>query len=341
MRRLLSALVVLVALLAPTLAAPTPARAADCQFVLGFNTLHNLIPATVGQCRENVHYDAQGNGVQATDGPTGQGGLLVWRKADNFTAFTDGYRTWVNGPFGLQLRLNSQRFAWEPNPEGLPVVGQTTPPVGVAAPSETTSRNWSGYIALGGTFTAVSGTWTVAAPRNRGIASASGTWVGIGGVNSRDLIQAGTEDVNLGNGEVRYDAWIETLPQAAVVVPLTVRPGDSVTVSIVARSNGRWSIALQNNTTGRSYETIVAYDSSFSSAEWIQEAPFARRQLAPLDDFGSVAFSAGSTVRNGQTLSLAAVGAMPVTMVDAADNPIAVPSALGGDGSFSVQRVGL
>src|SRR5439155_10452091 len=39
--------------------------------------------------------------------------LLVWRKADNFTAFTDGYRTWVQGPFGLQKRLNTERFAWE------------------------------------------------------------------------------------------------------------------------------------------------------------------------------------------------------------------------------------
>jgi hypothetical protein len=27
-------------------------------------------------------------------------GLLVWRKADNFTAFSVGYRTWVGGPSG-------------------------------------------------------------------------------------------------------------------------------------------------------------------------------------------------------------------------------------------------
>jgi glucose/arabinose dehydrogenase len=25
----------------------------------------------------------------------------VWRKADNFTAFTDGVRSWINGPFGI------------------------------------------------------------------------------------------------------------------------------------------------------------------------------------------------------------------------------------------------
>ena len=40
----------------------------------------------------------------------------------SFTAFTDGYHTWVNGPNGVQERLNSQRFAWQANPDGLPVV---------------------------------------------------------------------------------------------------------------------------------------------------------------------------------------------------------------------------
>ena len=39
---------------------------------------------------------------------------MVWRKLDNFTAFTDGYRTWVNGPFGVQMRLNTEQFPWEP-----------------------------------------------------------------------------------------------------------------------------------------------------------------------------------------------------------------------------------
>ena len=43
------------------------------------------------------------------------GGLLVWRKADNHTAFTDGHHTWVNGPIGLQKRLNAERYPWEPD----------------------------------------------------------------------------------------------------------------------------------------------------------------------------------------------------------------------------------
>ena len=40
-------------------------------------------------------------------------GQLIWRKADNWTGFSDGERTWVNGPEGLQQRLNSESFDWE------------------------------------------------------------------------------------------------------------------------------------------------------------------------------------------------------------------------------------
>lgn len=103
--RLASVLIVLLAL-AP-LAPPT--RAETCTFVLGFKTLHDLIPDVVGNCVVDEHHNpANGDALQETTR-----GLLVWRKADNFTAFTDGYRTWVNGPLGLQVRLNTERFAWE------------------------------------------------------------------------------------------------------------------------------------------------------------------------------------------------------------------------------------
>jgi len=71
------------------------------------------------------HNPENGDGLQHTVTPQGGTDLLVWRKADNWTAFTDGYHTWVNGPGGLEYRLNSQRFAWEANPGGLPIVPDT------------------------------------------------------------------------------------------------------------------------------------------------------------------------------------------------------------------------
>jgi hypothetical protein len=81
--------------------------------------LRDLLPNQVGGCLDSEgHNPANGDALQHTSG-----GLLVWRKADNWTAFTDGYHTWVNGPRGLQERLNSQRFQWEANPDGLPAAG--------------------------------------------------------------------------------------------------------------------------------------------------------------------------------------------------------------------------
>lgn len=87
-----------------------------CSFQLGFKTLHDLIPGIVGDCLVDEHHNPiNGDGLQETTGPVGGSGtgLLVWRKADNWTAYTDGYRTWINGPYGLQSRLNTDRFPWE------------------------------------------------------------------------------------------------------------------------------------------------------------------------------------------------------------------------------------
>ena len=45
---------------------------------------------------------------------TARGGLLVWRKCDDWTAFTDGATTWINGPAGVVTRPNAgPLFPWE------------------------------------------------------------------------------------------------------------------------------------------------------------------------------------------------------------------------------------
>jgi hypothetical protein len=98
---------------------PWPAGAqASCRFVLGFADLRHLIGAeVVGDCLEPERFNLiNGNAEQRTTG-----GLLVWRKADNLTAFTDGYRTWLLGPGGLHQRLNTDPpFEWERAPAAAP-----------------------------------------------------------------------------------------------------------------------------------------------------------------------------------------------------------------------------
>jgi hypothetical protein len=96
-----------------------PSSGGPCTYVLGFATLANDLGPIAGRCADNEgHNPANGDAVQHTT----TGGLLVWRKADNWTAFTDGFHTWINGPYGLVERLNTQRFVWEANPTGLPVI---------------------------------------------------------------------------------------------------------------------------------------------------------------------------------------------------------------------------
>ena len=100
---------VLVVALVSLLFSFQPVVAQDCSFQLGFKALRDLIPDVVGDCLENEQHDPE-TGVtrQATTN-----GKLTWRKADNWTGFTDGERTWINGPEGLRQRLNSERFDWE------------------------------------------------------------------------------------------------------------------------------------------------------------------------------------------------------------------------------------
>src|ERR687897_218671 len=94
---------------------PTPAAApAGCAFQLGFKGLRDKIPGMVGSCTDDELFNtANGNAEQRTTAHHGLGGLLVWRKADNWTAFTDGHWTWINGPSGVMRRLNTERFEWE------------------------------------------------------------------------------------------------------------------------------------------------------------------------------------------------------------------------------------
>ena len=200
------------------------------------------------------------------------------------------------------------------------------------------SRNWAGYAATGGTFTAVSATWNVPqfAPDSPGGADA--IWVGIGGVRGTDLIQAGTQETVSGRGSTDYQAWVEMLPEASRPVPLPINAGDSISVSVQEQSSGSWLVVFKNNTSGKSYQLTLAYASSHSSAEWVVEAPSARRgRILRLDAFGSVSFSDAATVKDDQRLTVAQAGARPITMIGARRQALARPSALNQDGaSFDV-----
>jgi hypothetical protein len=209
---------------------------------------------------------------------------------------------------------------------------------GTPASITSSSSNWSGYAASGGTFTSVTATWTV--PTVSSSASgADATWVGIGGLTSRDLIQAGTQAMVDARGNVAYSSWIEMLPASSRTVPLAVSAGDSVTVTLTQQTGNDWLISMKNNTSGGTYSITVQYSSSNSSAEWVQEAPSVGRGLVALDQFGTLEFTGASAVRDGKTMSLSALNAKAITMINGAGQPLAQPSTISGDGSgFTVTR---
>ncbi|HTB48506.1 MAG TPA: G1 family glutamic endopeptidase, partial [Verrucomicrobiae bacterium] len=203
-----------------------------------------------------------------------------------------------------------------------------------------TSTNWSGYLAATGSFTAVSGSW-VATPAtgNGSTTSADATWIGIGGVTTSDLIQVGTQNIIAANGQVSTAAFYELLPSVSQPVSgVTVSAGDSMTASITEISSGQWTISITDRTDGQSDTFSVSYASSLSSAEWIEEDPsYSFRRQIPFDNFHEAAFTSGSTIDNGVTVTIAASTAQPVTMVNNANQTVAVPSVIGGDGaSFTV-----
>jgi len=205
--------------------------------------------------------------------------------------------------------------------------------------NSSSALNWAGYVATGGTYTSVSGSWNVPTIADGAANVADATWVGIGGVTSTDLIQAGTEAIPDSRGNLVYQAWLETLPQDSRVVPLSISPGDTVSVSITEASPGTWDVSFYDSTTGKNYETNVRYDSSLSSADWVEEMPVEIGGTVGLDDFGTVNFTSGYAIKNGQAVTISGAGARALTMDNSSGEAVATPSALGAGGaSFSISR---
>ena len=208
------------------------------------------------------------------------------------------------------------------------------------------STNWSGYIAQNGAnYTAINGSWIVPSVAQTTSFVGDATWVGIGGVSASDLIQVGTQAL-VENDQTVYEAWYEILPADSQVIPLTIKPGDSVHVSLSLQGSGsnEWLISFVDSTTGQSYQNTISYASSLSSAEWIEEMPtvslgnFVARDFG-LDNFGTISFTNSTATQNGNEYTIAQSGGQAVSMFNASNQVLATPSTLGLDGeSFSVTR---
>ena len=183
----------------------------------------------------------------------------------------------VDDPFYVSLAAGSGSVTAKnrvPTTTNQPSVAASSAPLAV-----TKSSNWSGYSTTGGPFTAVKGTFTVPSvapgtPTYDQVAE----WVGVDGANNTDtsLIQAGVDEFSDPLSSTGFDlqAWWEILPAAETdITTLTVKPGDSITVTLWQVSGTTWEINLSDNTNGESYTTPPEqYSGPGSTAEWIVEA---------------------------------------------------------------------
>jgi len=194
------------------------------------------------------------------------------------------------------------------------------------------SQNWSGYDVNGGPFTYVSGTFTVPALIPATSFTIFGEWVGIDGVTSQTVLQAGIgEEFTPGESGVDMYAWYELYPALPQPAGLDFKVGDQLTVSISQVSSGLWTIRMKNDTTGLSWSIQVNYTSALSSAEWIMEAP---------GDAGSGGITTLGQYSPAATFTKLLVDG-PQTTIDAdqivqAGTPVSTPSSLTPNG-FTVQ----
>jgi len=228
-------------------------------------------------------------------------------------------------------------------PDGQPALMQTCAPSFPAANQLAvagTSSNWSGYASAGTSFTAINGSWVVP-PQTASAVGLAGdaAWIGIGGITSSDLIQIGVQTFN-NNGQIKHEAFYETLPQTAQTVTMTINTGDSVSASLNEQLINTWYLSIRDNTNGQHFETTLSYNSTNSSAEWIEEMPSnSNSTFIPLDNFGVKQFSGGSVLKSGGSYTIDQLGARLITMTNGNNQPLVAVSSLASDGeSFSVTR---
>ncbi len=232
-----------------------------------------------------------------------------------------------------------------------PASGSSTAAVGSSIGSSTSgsnpqtssysSLNWSGYLASSGSFSGVSGSWTVPSVTGNSVSiSADSTWIGIGGVTGGDLIQTGTENLVSKSGVVQTAAFYELLPGAAIPInSMSVTAGDSMTANISKNSDGTWNILITDNTSTQSYSIKVNYTSSMTTAEWIQEDPsYSINNLIPLDKFNSVTFTKTSFVSNGSSSNVSTSNVQSISLVNNSSKVLAQPLAIVNSGFSIIQK---
>ncbi|MGO9179901.1 MAG: G1 family glutamic endopeptidase [Candidatus Limnocylindrales bacterium] len=203
----------------------------------------------------------------------------------------------------------------------------TSAPLCVGSSCLSVATNWSGYSVGGGPYSVVRGAFTVPTLAATPTVTGTAEWVGIGGVNTEGLIQAGvTEIYDPSTSSVDLQAWWEILPAPEVPIStVPVAPGDTVTVTIWRISGRRWGITLTDDATGGApFTTVQTYGGPQAPADWIVEAPTLAGTVAPLGEynpavsFGKLGMTGSATTTTAYLMRQGgAIVAMPSALTSA------------------------
>jgi len=112
----------------------------------------------------------------------------------------------------------------------------------------------------------------------------------------------------------RYYAWYEALPNPIKKIPMSISPGDTITVSLqlvsVGKKNQSWTLRMEDTTGAQTWSTTLNYKSSELSAEWIEEAPSSSGGILPLAEYGP---NSPSSLAPAFDFGLTSSGSSPLT----------------------------
>ena len=131
---------------------------------------------------------------------------------------------------------------------------------------------WAGYVASGGNFHTITGSWTQPEVTCTGGGDMFAPWVGIDGYGSQTVEQVGVQ-VDCSSGSPVTSPWWEMYPQPPVFWNDQVNPGDTMT-GTVTDNGGEYTLTLADQTQGWTETTRQSIDNAQdASAEAVTEAP--------------------------------------------------------------------
>lgn len=179
-----------------------------------------------------------------------------------------------------------------------------------SATSQSSSTNWSGYVAAtdltgtsaNGTVSYVAASWVVPTLAATTDDTYCAVWVGIDGYQSPSVEQIGTSH-NWINGAQQNYAWFEMYPNGSYEINgFPVDNGDVISAKVAYKGGNTFKLVISNLTKGVSTAVPSSYTMTTSalrsSAEWVVEAPYSGAIL-PLSDFKLVTLNNCSAVING------------------------------------------